>query len=93
MMEVDPSKLQSFRDEFVANVESVDLNQGGDDHQVAVGLEDGAELSGCHHQRGKTELEDGAVFAVKKKSTIDDVQEQHNVVGPVEVRLHRFEQL
>ena len=68
-----PDELERSRYELVADVKGVDLDQRRNDHQVAVRLEDYAELGGGHEERSEAVLEDGAVLAVKKKGTVDDV--------------------
>lgn len=91
--EVRPGEFKCICDELVTYVEGINLDQCRYDHEVAILLENRVELGSSCQQRRKTILEDVAVFAVQKKSSVDDVEKQDHVVRPVKVRFDGLEQL
>ena len=72
--------LYAGGDQVVGQVVAVDLDDGGHDEQVAAGVEDVLELMGGVDDGGHAVSEDDAVTRMESHATIQDIQEQLNVV-------------
>ena len=67
-------------DEMVGQVVTVDLDDGRHDEKVAASVEDVLELVGSVDDGGHAVTQDNAVAGVEGHATIEDIEEQLNVL-------------
>ena len=89
-----PNELDRVCDQAILGVEGVDLHQSWHDHLKAVLLlEHGVEFAGGSEQGCKTGPQDGVVLAVKKQSSVYDVQKEEHATRPLILRLDARKEL
>lgn len=85
--------MPALKSSLVLFMEMAHLQHAGEDPLVPTEGEEVVKVHGCVDDCGSVLPQQGTVFGVQDQGTIEDVQEQHDLIPPGELARHAKEHL